>query len=545
MRLYYLLLLIGLFNLQTFSHPPKRDKARLVVGVVVDQMRNDYVERFWDHYSDDGFKRLVNQGYRFKDTHFNYIPTKTAPGHASVFTGTSPMNHGIIANSWFDKTTGKSAYCAGDTSVASVGTSAKTGQMSPHRMLTTTIADENRLATQMRGKTIGIAIKDRGAILPAGHTASAAYWFHGQDEGRWISSTFYMETLPQWVVDFNNSGKAASYLKTWDTLYPIETYIESGSDLNNFEGGFKGKETATFPYDIHKLEADNRNFEILRSIAFGNDLTTDFAIAAIKGENLGQDYDTDFLTISYSSTDYIGHNFGVNSKEVQDTYIRLDRNIADLLDFLDKEVGNDNYILFLTADHAGVDVPSYLKSLNIPAGHFNTREMRSHVQAFTEKEYGEKDLIENVSNDQIFFDYKLMNQLDIDPQELQDKVADLLIQYEHIHRVYTRNQIIKGAYTEGADALIKNGFHHKRSGDVLYILEPSYVSSSRTTGSSHGSGYSYDTHVPLFFYGKGVKSGSTTRRSEIVDIAPTVATMLGISYPSATTGKPLNWMMKE
>ena len=546
MRLYVLVLLIGVFNLQAFSQsaqPPKRDKAKLVVGIVVDQMRNDYIERFWDHYSDDGFKRLVNQGYRFKDNHFNYVPTYTGPGHTSIYTGTSPMNHGIIGNSWFDKISGKMVYCAGDTSVMSVGTTDVTGQMSPHRMLTTTMADENRLATQMRGKTIGIAIKDRGAILPAGHTANGAYWFHGQDEGKWISSTYYMETLPQWVVEFNNSGKAASYLKTWDTLYPIDTYIESGADLNSAEGGFKGKKTATFPYDVAKLKADNNNFEILRSLPYGNDLTTDFAMAAVIGESLGKDYDTDFLTISYSSTDYIGHNFGVNSKEVEDMYIRFDKNIAQLLNFLDKEVGKDNYILFLTSDHAAGEVPAYLESLKIPAGYFNAKEMQKELETLVEKKYGDKKIIANVYNDQIYFDYKLLKQLDIDARELEEKVADFLIAYKDIHSVYTRDQIVKGAYTEGMDAIVKNGFNHKRSGDLAYVLSPA-ISSYQHSGSTHGTGFSYDTHAPLFFYGKGVKSGSTSRRSEIIDIAPTIATMLGISYPSATTGKPLWWMWK-
>ncbi|MDD3356889.1 MAG: alkaline phosphatase family protein, partial [Dysgonamonadaceae bacterium] len=358
MRLFSLLLIIGLLNFSGFSQTPQKEKAKLVVGIVVDQMRNDYIDRFWDRYSEDGFKRLVNEGYRFKNGHFNYVPTYTGPGHASIFSGTSPMNHGIIGNNWFDKTTGESVYCAGDPEIESVGTTDEAGKMSPHRMIVTSIADENRLATQMRGKTIGIALKDRGAILPAGHTANAAYWFHGKDEGRWISSSFYMNALPNWVVTFNNSGKAASYFKTWDTLYPIETYVESGSDQNNFEGGFKGKESATFPYDLQKLKADNGNFELLKAVAYGNDLTTDFAMAAINGEKLGQGTDTDFLTLSYSSTDYVGHNFGVNSKEIQDTYLRLDKNIADFLRFLDEKVGKDQYIVFLTADHAGVEVPA-------------------------------------------------------------------------------------------------------------------------------------------------------------------------------------------
>lgn len=544
MRLHIFLLILAIFNLPAFSQTTKSEKPKLVVGIVVDQMRNDYIERFWNHYSEDGFKRLVNNGYRFKNAHFNYVPTYTGPGHASIYTGTTPATHGIIGNNWYDKTIDASVYCAGDTSVQPIGTMDKAGMMSPHRMTVTTIADENRLATQMRGKTIGVALKDRGAILPAGHTANAAYWFHGMDEGQWISSSFYMDSLPQWVVEFNSSGKAASYFKTWNTLYPIETYVESGTDMNKFEGGFKGKETATFPYNLQELRAHNNNFELLKAVAFGNDLTTDFAIAAIEGEKLGQNNDTDFLTLSYSSTDYVGHNFGVNSKEVQDTYLRLDKNIAQLLQYLDKTVGKDQYIVFLTADHAAVDVPAYLESLKIPAGYFDSRSFRNNIDRLVQKEYGNKNLIKNISNNQLFFNYELLHEMNINIDSFQQKLSNYILMQDNIYRVYTRQQIVNGAYTKGMDELIKNGFNHKRSGDLIYVLDPSFISYSRT-GSTHGSSFMYDTHVPMLFYGKGVKSGSSSRRSEIVDIAPTIAVMLGISFPSGTTGEPLYWMLDE
>ena len=544
MRLYILLLTLAIFNLPGISQITNSEKPKLVVGIVVDQMRNDYIDRFWNKYGDDGFKRLVNNGYRFKNAHFNYVPTYTGPGHASVYTGTTPAIHGIVGNNWYDKTLDTSVYCAEDTTVESVGTLDNAGMMSPHRMTVTTIADENRLATQMRGKTIGIALKDRGAILPAGHTANAAYWFHGKDEGRWISSNFYMDNLPQWVVDFNNSGTAESYFKTWNTLYPIETYVESGSDMNKFEGGYKGKETATFPYDLQKLRADNNNFELLKAVAFGNDLTTDFAIAAIEGEKLGQRDVTDFMTLSYSSTDYVGHNFGVNSKEIQDTYLRLDKNIAELLEYLDKTVGKDEYIVFLTADHAAVDVPAYLDSLKIPAGYFDSRSFRNNIDSLVQKEYGNKKLIKNISNNQLFFNHQLLDEMNINIDDFQKKLATYIMEQDNIYRVYTREQILNGAYTKGMDALIKNGFNHKRSGDLIYVLDPAFISYSRT-GSTHGSSYMYDTHVPILFYGKGVKSGSSSRRSEIVDIAPTIAVMLGISFPSGATGEPLYWMLDK
>lgn len=542
MKFYFSISIVLLFTLNGFSQSSKVDKPKLVVGIVIDQMRNDYIDRFWNRFGNNGFKKLVNKGYRFKNNQYNYIPTQTGPGHASIYTGTSPINHGIISNNWYDKITNEIVYCAGDPNALSVGTLDKAGKMSPQRMKSTSIADENRLSTQMRGKTIGVAIKDRGAILPAGHTANAAYWFHGKNEGKWITSNYYVESLPNWVNNFNNSGKAKSYLKTWNTLYPIISYSESGLDLNNYEKGFKGKDNATFPYDLDNLKSQNGGFDILKSTAYGNDLTTDFAKAAIEGENLGMDNDTDFLTLSYSSTDYVGHNFGVNSKEIQDTYLRLDNNIADLLQFLDKKVGKGNYTIFLTADHAAVDVTAYLESTKIPSGNFNVKAFRKNIEQYVEKEFGDKNLISYASSNLIFFNYILLDKMKIDSQLLQQKLSAFVLSQDKVHQVYTRNQIVNGAFTEGMDNMIKNGFNHKRSGDVVYVLDPSVVP-SRRTGSTHGSGFSYDTHVPLLFYGKGIKHGQTTTRSEIVDIAPTIASLLNISFPNGTTGEPLFIML--
>lgn len=378
------------------------ERPKLVVGIVVDQMRYDYLTRFFDHYGEGGFKRMMNEGFDCRNNHFNYVPTYTGPGHASVFTGSTPKYHGIISNNWYDKELKEMVYCAADPNVESVGTDFRAGKMSPHRMLTTSVADENRLFTQMRGKTIGIAIKDRGAILPAGHTANAAYWFLGMDDGIWISSTHYMNALPDWVNQFNESDVAESYFKTWDTYYDIESYVESGSDKNNFEGGFRGMETAAFPYDLAKLKAFNGGFDILKATAYGNSLTTDFALAAIEGEALGADDITDFLTISFSSTDYVGHNFGVNSKEVQDTYIRLDKDLERLFNYLDQKVGNNEYTVFLTADHGAVDVPSYLSSVKIPSGYLNYDERKEKFQKFLLDTFGTQDIVENVTNNQVF-----------------------------------------------------------------------------------------------------------------------------------------------
>lgn len=518
------------------------DKPKLVVGIVVDQMRYDYLTRFWEKYEDGGFKRLVNEGFNFKNNHFNYIPTYTAPGHASVYTGTTPENHGIIGNNWYNKFEEKEVYCVEDSNFQPVGTTSSAGKMSPHRMISTTVADENRLFTQMRGKTIGIGLKDRGAILPAGHTANAAYWFHGKDEGKWISSTFYMDKLPSWVQNFNKSGKTVSYLKVWNTLEDIETYSESGADKNNFEAGFSGR--TTFPYNLEELAPGNGQFDLLKYTPFGNSITTDFAIAALEGENLGTDEFTDFLTISYSSTDYIGHNFGVNSKEVQDAYLRLDQDIAKLLKALDEKVGVGNYTLFLTSDHGGGDVPSYLKSVKIPAGYFEDKTFEDDLKAFVEEMFGSKDLIEMVSNYQIFLNYKTLAKEKINTANLEDAIAHFVLQQPQVNRVFTRTELETNDFNSGISGLVKKGFNQRRSGDVVFVLKPAVISYSKT-GSTHGSGFTYDTHAPLIFFGKGVQQGNTSKRSEIIDIAPTVSTILGISFPNANSGIPLVEMLEK
>ncbi len=517
---------------------------KLVVGIVVDQMRYDYLTRFHNKYGEGGFKRMVNKGFNCKNNHYNYIPTYTGPGHASIYTGTTPKYHGIISNNWYDKEVNKSVYCAGDDSVQSVGTSSVAGQMSPHRMLTTSFADENRLFTQMQGKTIGISIKDRGAILPAGHTANAAYWFHGKDEGNFITSSFYMSELPKWVQKFNKKKNVASYLKEWNTLYDISTYVESGDDLNNFEGGFNGKDTPTFPYDLSVLKDKNGGFDILKVTPYGNSIIADFAIAALDGEQLGQDNITDVLTVSFSSTDYVGHNFGVNSKEVEDTYIRLDKDLERFFKALDIKVGKGNYTVFLTADHGAVNVPAYLQTVKIPSGYLNNREAKIKLSAFMKNTYGATDLIENVSNSQIFLNRAKILELKLNLEAVQKAIVNEIINYKDVDKAYTASYMGDASFDRGIELLLQNGFNQKRSGDVLIVYSPAYISYSKT-GSTHGSGLNYDTHVPLLFFGKGIKKGSTVTKTRVVDIAPTISALLGISFPNGAIGNPLELVLQQ
>lgn len=535
------------------SHGQRKSKAKksivettenqapkLVVGIVVDQMRYDYITRFWNHYGEGGFKRLINEGFNCKNHHFNYAPTSTGPGHASVYTGTTPAVHGIIGNDWYDKEADEEVYVVSDDSYTSVGTLGPAGKMSPHRLLTTTITDQNRLHTQFRGKTIAVAVKDRGAVLPGGHTANAAYWFEGGADGNWISSSYYMQALPKWVQEYNASGAVAAYKKPWTTLKPITEYAESGTDQNIYEGRFRGEATTTFPHDLPALWDKNGGTSILRATAYGNAITADFALAILENEDLGEDEITDFLTVSFSSTDYVGHMFGVNSKEVQDTYLRLDQDLARMLNALDAKVGAGNYTIFLTADHGAVHVPAYLKDQKIPAGYLDFGTMKNTFNEFLKYKYGTTDVVKTISNYQVFLDRKVIENLDMDLDDVQEEIALEILSYPNMDKVFTGFELWQNSYarSSGIPYIVQQGWHQKRSGDVVFVQQPGYISYPKT-GSTHGSPMIYDTHVPLLFYGNGIKKGATAVRTEIPDIAPTIAVLLGMAFPNGTTGRPI------
>jgi predicted AlkP superfamily pyrophosphatase or phosphodiesterase len=409
--IFYFFTSILLFSNCKFSEIPVK-KPKLVIGIVIDQMRYDYLTRFADRYGEGGFNRILKNGFSLENAHYNFIPTYTAVGHASIYAGTSPSNHGVISNNWYDKVLKKSIYCVDDANYKTVGNDGLIGQKSPHRLYTTTVADQLQLAQNMQGKTIGIAIKDRSAILPVGHTASAAYWYDAGNKNQWITSSFYMEELPDWVKEFNGNNKADDYLnQTWETLYDIKTYTQSRADDNVYENNLNGQVKPVFPKDLKKLREQNDNFSLIKTIPAGNTYTVDFAKAVIKGEQLGKSEFTDFLAVSFSSTDYVGHRYGVASVEIEDTYLRLDKDLAHFFNFLDTEVGKENYTLFLTADHAAVHVPSYLQSLKIPAHYISTKKLKKFLSDITQKYFNSKELIENVSNYQIFLDQEKIEAL--------------------------------------------------------------------------------------------------------------------------------------
>lgn len=518
--------------------PIQTSTPKLVVGIVVDQMRMDYLTRFENHYGNDGFKRFYDQGFVAKNHHFDYAQTKTGPGHASISTGTPPAIHGIIENDWFDKMTGEKQYCVGDARYHGVGTQSKAGKKAPTQLLVSTFADENRLATQSRGKAIGISIKDRSAILSIGHAADGAYWFSGKAEGKFVSSTFYMDTLPQWVEDFNSKKVIDDYMTTWETYYPIETYVESGPDNTLYERVFKGKETPTFPYDLAGLAQHNGGYDIIEETPFGNSLITDFALAALEGEHLGTDTDADVLMISYSSTDYVGHAFGVNAKELQDTYIRLDMDLARLFAALDKQVGKGQYTVFLTSDHGVAHVPQYLMDNKIPAGYFKKKNFEYKIKEHLVSFFGTDALIRNISNNEIFLDYTELAAKSLYPKQIKSSLVSFITSFEGVAVAYDTDALFKMNENNPLIERLQRGHHPKRSGDIVFSLLPGHIT-YREKGTTHGSAYIYDTHVPLMLFGEGVKKGSTYERTNITDIAPTVCAILGISNPTGTIGNPI------
>jgi predicted AlkP superfamily pyrophosphatase or phosphodiesterase len=533
---------IVLLTLFVLSNLNAQQRPKLVVGIVVDQMKMEYLYRFSDDFSPNGFKRLMDHGYTFQNMHYNYMPTYTAPGHASIYTGTTPATHGIVGNEWFSRTTGKEMYCTDDPGVKTVGNgTVEEGAMSPKNLQSTTITDEVRMATNFQGKVIGMSLKDRGAILPAGHFANWAFWY--SKTGSFISSSFYGEKLPEWVNQFNNEKHYMPYInKGWDLYKPVSVYNESLPDNNPYEGKLYGSATPVFPYDLKKMYEKN-DAGVLRSTPYGNDLLAEFAIKAIEKEELGKDNITDFLTVSFSSTDYVGHLLGPRSMELQDTYLRLDKTIADFLNYLDTTVGKDNYLLFLTADHAGAENVIYLKDRKYNVDNYPSKDFKKSLQDFSTKTFG-TDLILNYSNFNIFFNKQIIKDKGLQLTKVKQSFKEFLISLPQVKKVYTEEEILANSGNDYYLNFVAKGYDVTQDGDIVVINKPGDIEYS-TTGTSHGTLYSYDTHVPAIFYGWHIKKGESYDKKAITEIAPTLAQKIKVSFPNGTEAKVLEEVLDE
>lgn len=517
------------------------ERPKLVVGVMVDQMRWDYLYRFYDRYGEGGFKRLLGEGFSCENTYIPYVPTYTAVGHSSVYTGSVPAIHGIAGNDFIIQQTGQRMYCTQDDDVSGVGTDGAAGQQSPRNLLTSTITDQLKLATNFRSKVIGIAIKDRGGILPAGHFADAAYWFEG-GSGNWVSSTFYMQDLPGWVKEFNEQKLAEKYLQQdWNTLYPIETYVQSIEDDNPYEVTYRGEEAPVFPKKLAALVEDN-GLGMISSTPFGNTLTLDMAKAAIDHEQLGHNPEnvTDFLCLSLSSTDYVGHQFSVNSIEVEDTYLRLDKELEAFFKYLDEQVGAGEYTLFLTADHGASHNPLFFMDKRGNAGYFDERNALSGLNALLAEEFGQEQIVRSLMNYQVHLNYETIAANNLDEEAIKAVAVKFLRTQEGVAFVTDMEKTGSSSIPQRIRERIANGYNPRRSGCIQIILDPQWYSGTpRSRGTTHGTWASYDAHIPFVMMGWGVKHGTTNRETHMTDIAPTVAALLHIEEPNGNIGHPV------
>lgn len=536
------LFLLGLVLILSSSviSQQKLERPKLVVGIVVDQMRWDYLYRFYDRYEKEGgFKRLLNNGYSCENTLIPYAPTVTACGHSTIYTGSVPGITGITGNAWWDKEQMRTVYCTEDNTVKTVGSTSSAGQMSPLNLLTTTICDELRLATNFQSKVIGISIKDRGAILPAGHSANAAYWYD-PSVGKWITSSYYMSTLPSWISTFNNLNLVDKYLKDgWELLYPANTYIQSTADDKPYESKPFG---VKFPYDLQKFIG--KDFSKISATPMGNSLTAEFAKAAVLNEHLGADNITDFLAVSFSSPDYIGHTFGPNSMESEDGFLRLDKEIGSFLDFLDKNIGKGEYTLFLSADHGVAHTPEFMQENKLSAGRVLMNNLVNQLNTLLEEKYKIKKLIVSNYNYQLHLNHPAIDSAKIDTKELTAWVVDYMSKKPGIARVIALSELNSVPLNGAIRKMLNNGYYPKRSGDIQLILSPNYIDAYSTTGTTHGLWNPYDSHIPLLWYGWGIKAGKTNRETYMTDIAPTIAALLKIQMPNGSVGNVITEVLK-
>jgi len=514
------------------------DRPKLVVGLVIDQMRWDYLYRFYSKYGNDGFKRLLNKGYSLNNVHIPYVPTVTALGHTSIYTGSVPAIHGIAGNDWTDKETGKNVYCTTDENVQPVGTAnVKVGSHSPKNLWSTTVTDELRLATNFQGKVVGISLKDRASILPAGHTPNGAYWFD-DSTGDFITSTWYMNDLPQWVKNFNSQNLPDQLVANgWNTLLPINQYTESAPDNSSWEGLLGSSKTPVFPYnnlaEDYKIKKDN-----IRYTPFGNTLTLKLAEASVEGENLGADEVTDILAINLASTDYAGHKFGPNSIEVEDVYLRLDQDLAKFFKYLDGKVGKNQYTVFVSADHGGAHSVGFLKEHKINTGFFG-EGMEKSLNEKLKSKFGVDKLINGVDNYQIYFDRKLMADNKLELEDIKEFAIHELEKDPTVLYAVSTTEVQEATIPEPIKQRIINGINRQRSGDIQLISHDSMLPPYSKTGTTHSVWNSYDAHIPLIFMGWGIKHGESNKQYHMTDIAPTVSALLHIQFPSGNVGNPI------
>ncbi|MFQ3581159.1 alkaline phosphatase family protein [Chloracidobacterium validum] len=519
---------------------PASPAYRLVVGIVVDQLRADYLERFADLFSSKGFNRLKTKGAYFTNAHYLHACTYTAPGHGVVMTGSVPAVDGIIGNKWYDRETGKSVESITDDTTAGVpeGKGA-----SPSRLLVSTLGDELKSATGGQSKVIGISLKNRAAILPAGRAADAAYWFDSK-RGQMQTSTYYMKELPTWVASFNNRRLPDQWFgKAWEKLLPESAYARCDADDVPYEGRFAGG-GSSFPHVVGRGDRPNARFyDEFTMTPWANDFLVDFAAAAIEHEKLGGDAIPDVLSISFSANDILGHAFGPNSHEVLDMTVRTDQTLARLLDLIDQKVGLDQTLVILTSDHGVSPVPEYAQRQRLSSQRVSFEKIAVAIKRALDARFGAGQWFAGFSAESVYFDLKTLAEKKLDRSEVERVAAEAALTVNGVAAAFTRTQILSGGLPRTTLAQrVQMAFHPQRSGDVFLVPEPFCFFSEEeyTSATTHGTPYPYDTHVPVILMGRGLRPGRYLTEASPSDIAPTLTMLLGVMMPNGAVGRVLS-----
>ena len=496
---------------------PAPKPPKLVLAVVIDQFRYDYLLRFRKDYN-AGLARLLEHGAVFDDAHHIHYPTVTAVGHSTFLSGAIPSSSGIVGNEWFDRDSGQSVTSVSDSATKLLGGAPGVPGSSPHRLLVSTVGDELKMAGRT-SKVIGISIKDRSAILPAGHTADAAYWWDS-DSNNWVTSSYFMPALPDWVKDVNRERPFMKYL---------------GGDWLPFDAKDAAAPFCTMVNGDKKVRFCGR----IEATPWGNEMIEEFAERALVEEKLGQHDDTDLLTVSFSSNDYVGHAVGPDAPEVRDISIRTDRLLGKLFDFIDKRIGAGNTLVVLTADHGVAPVPEVNQARRMIGGRLSDAAMLGGVTAALVSKYGEGKWIASVSESGIYLNRKLIREKNLDRAAVEDTVAEALREMPHVFRVYTSSQLMHGEVpSDDVSQAVLRGFFERRSGDVVLVQDPYYLYGA--SGTSHSTPFNYDSHVPLILMGQGIRADEYYGRVAVNDIAPTLSAILRVQEPSGSIGRILS-----
>ncbi len=531
----------GTFS-QVRAAPPK-----LVLAILVDQLRYDYMERFHDQFTEGGFRLLTDKGAFMTFARYDYCPTITGPGHASFFSGATPSMHGIIANDWFDKRTGQVMYCVADPSVEGVGTNTAAGKMSPRNFIGANFSDQMRLHYQ--SKVVGLSMKDRGAILPAGKKPAGAYWFEAAS-GNFITSSYYKTALPAWAQQFNGRKRAAQFIgQTWSRLLDPKLYL--WPDEAAGEGVLEGEKKATFDHVIAGSKTEG--YETIMPTPFGNQILLEFAEAAIDGEKLGQGAQPDVLSVSFSSVDYAGHKFGPYSQEVQDVVLRLDRQLEELFRYLDKKIGLANIDIVMTADHGVAPTPEFAAEQGLDGRRADGNELMKDLVGKLNERFGPGrylltlpgKLLPRMFEGNLYFNQDTLKEKQLVPETLVAFIREWALSTGQFHAVYGRDQLLDGRAPGIIGQRVMNGFNAERSGDVVLIFKPFIIPVPGKTGTTHGSPFSYDTHVPVMFYGAPFIAGRFADEFAITDIVPTLSAALHIEEPPCSMGKPFTKALRD